>query len=169
MKLTRRQLFKVGVGTLVSSPFAYMTAVTLGTYPQRTGLKILSSKEAVIVEAIGETLLPSESQLNLQIYDVELAAGVDKLMSVMPSHNQTRIKMLLWATEHVLPLRHLYFSKFSLLKREQRAKVLASLEDSKSPSLRMFLRGLKGIIGSVYFAHPKTDLAIGNFNKCYGK
>src|ERR1700733_9226313 len=108
-KLTRRQMILGGIGSVTALPLSYTLSVTFGGYPPFQGLKILTSKEAAIVKALGEVVIPNQNDIGLTIEEAQVVNGVDEFLSIMSPQGQSRVKLVLWAVEHVIPLRCLYF------------------------------------------------------------
>src|SRR5690349_13546905 len=118
-KLTRRQIIAGATSAAFLPPLAYLASVSFGDYKDHPGLEFLTSKEATILESIGEVIVPSENLIGVSIYDADLVKGADSLVGAMPEHNRSRVKLLLWAVEHLFPSRCFYFKKFSKLTLNQ--------------------------------------------------
>ena len=129
-KLTRRQVFKLSLAGIAIPPLSYIFSVSIGGYVPFAGLRHLTSKEARIVEALGETIVTG-SALGVSIQDAELVKGVDELMSISPAHTVSRMRLGFWTVEHILPGFSFNFSKFTKLMPEQRLAILNKFEKSK--------------------------------------
>lgn len=165
-KYSRRQMFKWSLGGAVALPLTYALSVAFGRYPPRPGLKHLSAKEAYIVEAMAEAVIPPDNGLGITIRDVGFAEGVDALMETSTASGRSRLHLLIWSVEYILPGLSFYFRKFSDLSLESRQKILAKYERSKSVLNRAFVRSLKGLVVTIYYNDRKVGDRIGFIEKC---
>ena len=167
-KLTRRQIIIGGAGAAtLAVPLGYVLTASIGGYPEVMGLQVLTSKEAAIIEAIGEVIIPNINEIGLSIRDAKVVSGIDDLMKGMTEAGKARFRMLFWMTEHTLPLRSFYFGKFSKLNLEKRTYLVQRLEASRLTTIRAFGSGLKGIIQIVYYNEVRVVEKLGFIDRCH--
>ena len=165
-KLTRRQILAGGIGSAFLPPLAYFASVSFGGYREYSGLQFFSNKEAAILESIGEVIVPNENPIGVTIYEAELVKNTDELMTIIPSHNQSRVKLLLWAVEHLFPSRCFYFKKFTNLDLAEREKIFRKLEASNSLSTRALMRAIKTLVQAIYYNNSLVAQKMGIDGRC---
>lgn len=166
---TRRTFLLNSTALISLLPLTYSIRLFWGDYPHRSGLKYLTSKEVSIFLALFETILPRTSEMDLKINDVDLIKRFEEFIESSSSIEKKEISLLLWASEHLLPVYKLKFSKFSRLSVRERYEVLESLNESAGQTGRLLVRALKTFVSIPYYNDPQVQTYLGHRNWCdYG-
>jgi hypothetical protein len=163
-KKSRRKFIFAGATGLIVVPLATVARIQWGSYPVFDNLKFLTHKEAYIVGVVADVLYPPEA-LGLNPGDVSTVKNMDDLYGNLSKIEQKEVSLLLWATEHILPLFSFKFKKFSQLSLDDRSDILTRINKMGAP-LPLLVKGLKFFIGMSYFSSSKTHEKLGYAGWC---
>jgi hypothetical protein len=164
-QITRRQLivrgaFAAGVLLIGSAVMRYGWFLKAGP---RAGLKVLSAREAEILEALLLTLFPGAE--GMPPADLEyLLPRIDAFLA----HNDPDTKSLFRAMLHVIDdhSRAFHFSRFVELEPEVRAQEIRTWELTPIYLKKTAFRSLKLVIGMHYTEQPDARAAMGYYLGC---
>lgn len=140
----------VGAGALL--PLSYAVRVSLGGYSFPQPMKFMTAKEACIAQAMIEAVIPSENPFGISPESVNSVRGVDEFLRVSSPVERGEVRILFWLVEHIFPAACGYWSKFTNLSADQRARLLERLERSRFGSARLLLRAVKTLVCFSYFS-----------------
>lgn len=150
----RRVLVALGVAGL-----AIVAGARLTGYPSRPGFRgaVLSEREAEIVRAAAEALLPEEARGEpLE----QIPARVDRYLVGMPEGMLREVHAMLALLEHGTTPLGGRLRRMSALPPAERAAYLASL-DARGGTLAQCYAGLRDLVMLAYYQQPSTWPAIG--------
>lgn len=157
MKITRRKLIFGTLGTAALVPASYALKVSLGGYTFSKAFDFLTAKEAVIVRAIAETVVPNTNELKITHDDADTVGTVNELLRYSSTLERTEIGILLWAVEHVFPVLGLHFKKFTQLSINEREAIIKKLDRSGQEIPKLLVRAIKTLGCFGYFSSPKVQ------------
>jgi len=125
-------------------------------YPKPpVGLKFFSDEEYAVFQALARAILGLDDD------SIDVAAEVDRLVSVMSSSVKRDIHWMLRIFEHGTHLFDLKGKRFTRLTREDQEHYLRGWMESSMGARRMVFRALKLLASLGYYGVPATWPAIG--------
>lgn len=151
MKFSRRKLLFGTAGAVALVPVAYAVRVSWGGYSFPKSYRHLTSKEATILLALSDALIPRQNPLGIDPHEIDVVGGVDEFLDASSELERSEIRILIWLIEHVYPSSMGFFQKFTKLSVEHRQEILHKLERSKGLIPRLMLKASKTLIAFSYF------------------
>jgi len=164
-KLTRRRLFRVGIGGAVAlgagGIFAWQTCGYEVDEDLERRLRSLTPKEYLIVRAAAARILRPDGDDLPTADQVEAALFADGFVARMDEAGRDDLKKLLHVLEHALPVSTGRASRFTNLDGPGQDAVLGSMQTSSIDLMRGAFDGLKSLCAMAYFRDPRTWRPIG--------
>ena len=129
-----------------------------------SSLRVFSIKEAELINAIGNAMIPEGGTPSYKFEDLVLDFEVDRFFSHAHRDIRRVIKLFLKLVEYG-PL-FTKFKKFSALPEKEREEFLEKWEKSKLPLKRQIIIALKGFIMLTYYNRKIVQEKIGFKFKC---
>lgn len=127
----------------------------------------LAPKEAAVMLAIAETLVPKTAALAIEPAATTLIPRIDRFLSTGDPLASRQLRFLLVGFEHYPQLFSTYFTRFTQLPPEARAEILATFAESRYYAKRMIFTALKSIVCNHYFADPDVQAQLGYAPACH--
>ena len=158
--MTRRALLAggalaAGAGTLVCAGLAPLPDAG-------SGLRVLSTEEAEIVEALADALWPEGNAIGIEAQDLGMADRVDQLFAeVMGQQSVTASRQVLRGLAA--------WPGFSGLDVAERLRKLQDWTGPDELLSRVAVDGVKAVLGLAYFNAPEVLSALGYRSFCHGE
>jgi hypothetical protein len=161
--LTRRRLFKVGVGFgAVALAAGGGAAWLVSDRPVEPGRRALSVREAEVVYAIGMAHFPPGNPLGLTLRDVDVVGGADAFIAGMLDRERRLVRALLTAFDQWPRLSLASSSSFSNMRdNAERIEIFRAFEESEVAERRLVGALLRTLVGIPFFEDPRALAAIG--------
>lgn len=161
--LPRRRFLKLGViggSTIIAtSQLGCTKQNTLDDAVKQKKLLVLDSKEASIIAAIAQAILPSENTFP-SVEQALLVERIDEELFFVSQPIQSDFKLALNVV-NTMPVLYGYFSFFINLSKNDRLLCFQELQKTRFDSIRAASNAARMIINLVYFSHPSTWDLIG--------
>jgi hypothetical protein len=131
-----------------------------------SSLRVFSIKEAELINAIGNAMIPEGGNPPYRFEDLVLDFEVDRFFSYAHRDIRMAIKLFLKLVEYAPVFTK--FKKFSSLSEKERQELLEKWEKSKIPLKRQIVIALKGFIMLTYYNRKVVQEKIGFRFKCNG-
>ena len=163
-RLTRRRLLGLGVG--VGALTLLGGAGWLVSVPSpASGRVVLSEAEAELLTRLGEVWFPGGNPLGVAAADVDLAQGLDEVLSSFTAREQRVLHVLLRALDQFPRATLRSSTRFRELPLEERRALLVEWEGSLGPK-RQLAGLLRILVGIPFFEDERVRLAIGHQFGC---
>lgn len=158
---TRRRLILGGFAA--AGALAVCAGLTARLPAPGPGLRVLSTREAELVEALGEALWPPGNPIGVSWDQVALSDSVDELLAdVLAGDSVSGFRQILRSLD-------LAFLPDTLdgLPPEERLARLQAWQGPDELVSRVATDGLKAVLGIAYFNDPKVLEAVGFSSRCH--
>lgn len=125
------------------------------------GLRALSPKEFLVVQAIAARIVRPDAPDMPSPDEVGVAAFVDGLVARLDAANRTDLLRLLHVVEHAMPLASGHATRFTQLPGTAQDAVLTAMMTSRVPLLRGAFEALKSLCVMGYFRDARSWVGIG--------
>jgi hypothetical protein len=126
----------------------------------------LSKRNRAVLAAVTRTLVPGGSAIPYSADDLDLVRKVIAEVEGYPRRAHRRIKLLLFAIEH-LPLVGGHAQRFSALTPDAQTEFLTRTgRHKRSPLRRLVVSYLKQMIYAAYLSQPEVETAVGYTYEC---
>lgn len=169
LAFSRRVLFRGAAERLALIALASRAAACTGEAPGVAAAgapKFLSPKQAAVLVALAETLLPRTAVLDVNPGETELVARVDRFLAAGDKLTADQFAYLLTGFEHYPLFFTTHFRRFTALAPAPRAEVLATFSESRYYAKRMIFTALKSVVCNHYFADPGVQAKLGYAPAC---
>lgn len=166
---SRRRLFGGATERLALLAFASRAAAcTSASEPAaESATRYLAPKEAAVLLAIAETLVPKTAALQIEPAATTLIKRIDRFLETGDPLASRQLRYLLVGFEHYPQLFSTYFTRFTQLPPEARAEILSTFAESRYYAKRMIFVALKSIVCNHYFADPDVQARLGYAPACH--
>lgn len=168
-EFSRRRLFSGATERLALLAFASRAAAcTSASQPAgEAAPSSLAPKEAAVLLAIAETLVPKTPALAIEPAATSLMQRIDRFLATGDPLASRQLRFLLVGFEHYPQLFSTYFTRFTQLPPEARAEILTTFAESRYYAKRMIFTALKSIVCNHYFADPDVQAQLGYAPACH--
>lgn len=126
----------------------------------------LSRRQRKTLAAVTRVLVPPGGSIGLGADDVDLVRKVTEEVEGYPHRAHRRIRLLLFAIEH-LPLASGGLRRFSAMEPDAQTAFLAkAARHKRSPLRRLIVSYLKQMIYAAYLSQPEIENAVGYRYEC---
>lgn len=126
----------------------------------------LSKRNRAVLAAVTRTLVPAGGAISYSADDLDLVRKVTDEVEGYPRRAHRRIRLLLFAVEH-LPLVGGHARRFSALGSDAQTDFLARTgRHKRSPLRRLVVSYLKQMIYANYLSQPEVEAAVGYTYEC---
>jgi len=134
----------------------------------RIQLKNLSRKDALIINAVGSSIIPRDESIPFSFEDLALDAVADEFMDSYSDGVKAGIKFIL-RYFNISPVFSLKFKTFLKMDGDERRRYLEGWENSRRYLKRYLFISLKAITVMFYYNNPVVKEALGFKTGCIGK
>lgn len=125
-------------------------------------MRYLTRREADIIEVIGQTLLPEDSDLGVGTDAAGVVLYLDDYISQLGFIEQLKLRALFQIMEFGIAVTTANpLARFTQADENEREDYLLGWANSPNPSRRAVFQGLRSIITMAYFSSPQVQSAIG--------
>lgn len=167
--MKRRTFLLVGAtstATLLSGGAALRVSTAWWDQPPSQRHRVLSRKEAAIVEAIAEAMFPGDDRGMPSGDDVDVVGTADEYLASIPSQKSRLLRALLHAIDELAMFSNLGMKPFHRRPVSERIDILNAWDDSLWGMRREAFSGLKMILSMGYCESPRVLRAAGIDYEC---
>lgn len=153
--LTRRLFFR---STLESLSVLALTSqvAACAKYTGDGKLTYLNAKEAAVLLAIADTIVPKTARMPITVSETTTMARIDQFLAKGDPFASQQFRFLLTGLEHYPQLFHTSFTRMTRLTTTQRAELLVTFESSRFFAKRTIFTAVKAVICNNYFADERV-------------
>lgn len=167
-----RRNFLILSGLSTTGVLAGSAAFRVGRFwwdqePAKT-YQVLSAHEALVAEAVVDTLFPGDHLGMPNGNDVGVVEVFDDYLGALDPHMANLLRLLLHAIDDLAITSGLAMTRFHLRPRQERIEILNGWDTSRLKARREVFKGLKMIFSMGYCESPRVIRAAGIDYECGG-
>lgn len=164
--LSRRAFFRFSLERLALLASASRVAACSSPVQKTGQLVFLSVREAAVLDALAEVLVPPVPELPIPPSAVNLAERIDRFLAAGDAFAAQQFKYLLRAFEYYPAIATKHFTRFTKLGAAARKGVLHSFVESRLYAKQMIFVAFKSVVCNHYYSAPSVQTAVGYQPAC---